>query len=96
MDRIEINISKIADTVALYRNCRTQLEGMVKDLNASVEGLKGRWEGEAQKSFFENHFPTFLESINKHIGMIAFLEKELQTTGDEFRNLERELKLNLS
>lgn len=95
MDKIEIDISKIRDTVTLYKSCRTELEEMLKDLNTSIENLKANWEGEAQKSFFENHFPTFSDSVAKHIKMIAFLEGELQSTANDFQDLDRELRAKL-
>ena len=95
-NKIEVNITKLRETSAAYNNCKVELEDMLKDLSTSMDNLKAHWEGEAQKSYFENAFPQFTDSMNKHISMVAFLEKELTDTADKFESLDSELRSKLA
>jgi WXG100 family type VII secretion target len=95
MDVIEVNLSKMNETAVLYKKCSTDLDEMLQDLNTSIHKLQEQWKGETEKIFSTNHFPKLSENIKKHMDKIAFLEKELRNTINEFQYLETDIKSKL-
>ncbi len=96
MDKIEAKIATIQETINQYKSCRIELENMLKNLNSGIEFLKQNWEGKAQKSFFEMCYPTFNDSLTKHIKLISFFETELDKYNIQLNSIIAELKRNIS
>ncbi|KHD34599.1 hypothetical protein NL50_16350 [Clostridium acetobutylicum] len=90
---IKINMETLQSAINEYKNCKTTLENLLKELESGLKALEGtEWKGEAKEAFVNSQFPDFKEGMQRHCNMIGELIKELQETAKEFTKLDNELK----
>ncbi|MCR3760845.1 WXG100 family type VII secretion target [Clostridium felsineum] len=94
---IKINMEALQSAINEYKNCKTTLENLLKELESGLKALEStEWKGKAKEAFVNAQFPDFKDGMQKHCEMIGELIKELQATSSEFQKLDNDLKSDFS
>lgn len=95
-NRLKISPEALISAKSKYDDCSQRMTTLRDSLKQAVSGLRGGWDSDGGKAFFEKFDNTWEKSFNDYIDVISHMAGQIQTSSDKYQEVIDEVsKLNL-
>lgn len=94
--RLKIDPDAFSTAKTKYTDCSQRMTTLKNSLKQAVSGLRGGWDSDGGKAFFEKFDNTWEKSFNDYIDVINHMAGQIQTSSEKYQEVVDEAsKLNL-